>query len=57
VAITHATILRDLTELVTALDRRVPHTDRAAEAAIAHEAAALKAVALKRIDALKQPAR
>lgn len=39
----------DLRELVSALDRRVPHLEREGEHAIARDASALKAEALKRI--------
>lgn len=47
-----ASPVRELLELVAALDRRVPQVERAGEAAIARDAAALKARALKRIDEL-----
>jgi hypothetical protein len=39
----------DLRELVAALDRRVPHLEREGELAIARDASALRAAALKRI--------
>jgi hypothetical protein len=39
----------DLRELVAALDRRVPHLEREGERAIARDASALRAAALKRI--------
>ena len=42
-------LIRDLRELIAALDRRVPHVERAGEAVIADDAAALKAKALTRI--------
>ena len=42
-------LARLLKELITALDRRVPHVERAGEAAIAHEAAALRAKAVCRL--------
>jgi hypothetical protein len=42
--------IRDLSELIAALDRRVPQAQRAEEASIAHEAAALKIRALKRLE-------
>ena len=49
----HTQLLRELHELIAALDRRVPRVERAGEAAIAHDAAALKAKALKRIAELE----
>ena len=42
-------ILRELRELIAALDRRIPQIQRAGEAAIAREAAALKLKAQERI--------
>ncbi len=45
--------LRELRELIEALDRRVPQVERAGEASIARDAAALKARALKRIEQLE----
>jgi hypothetical protein len=42
-------ILRELRELITALDSRIPQIQRAGEAAIAREAAALKSNAQERI--------
>ena len=47
-------LARALEELVTALDRRVPQLERAAESAIAHDAAALKVKALKRLEELRE---
>jgi hypothetical protein len=41
--------LRELYELVVALDRRVPHVERAGELAIASAAATLRAEAIDRI--------
>jgi hypothetical protein len=41
--------IRHLRELVAALDRRVPHIERAGEAAIARDAANLREKALARI--------
>ena len=41
--------VRRLRELIAALDRRVPHVERAGVAAIARDAAMLKAKALKRL--------
>jgi hypothetical protein len=49
--VTHLRVLR---ELITALEQRLPHVERAGEAAIAHEAAALKAKALERIAELER---
>jgi hypothetical protein len=46
---TRTQLVRQLRELIAALDRRVPHVERAGEAAIARDAALLKAKALKRI--------
>jgi hypothetical protein len=40
---------RELQELIAALDRRVPHIERAGEASIARDAAALRAMAVKRL--------
>lgn len=42
-------ILRELRELITALDRRIPQIQRAGEAAIARDAASLKMKAQERI--------
>ena len=47
-----STSIRELLELIAALDRRVPHVQRAGEASIARDAAALKARALKRLKEL-----
>jgi hypothetical protein len=41
--------VRILLELIAALDRRLPQVERAGEAAIARDAAALKSRALERI--------
>ena len=46
-----------LEEIVTALDRRVPHVERAAEARIAADAAGLRADAVQRIARLGGPPR
>ena len=53
-AMTSRSAVRELLELVEALDRRVPQVQRAGEAAIARDAAALKARALKRIEELER---
>jgi hypothetical protein len=45
--------IRHLRQLVEALDRRVPHVERAGEAKIAADAAELKARALKRLKVLE----
>lgn len=47
-------ILRELRELITALDRRIPQIQRAGEAAIAREAASLKMKAQERIARLER---
>jgi hypothetical protein len=46
--------IRELLELIAALDRRVPHVERAGEATIARDAAALKTSALRRIEELER---
>jgi hypothetical protein len=46
-------IVRELHELIAALDRRVPHVHRMGELAIARAAAALRGEALKRIEELE----
>jgi hypothetical protein len=43
-----------LHELIAALDRRVPHVERAGEEAIARDAAALRAKAVTRLAELEQ---
>jgi hypothetical protein len=48
-----ATTIRLLLELIAGLDRRVPQMERAGEAAIALDAAALKAKAFARIAELE----
>jgi hypothetical protein len=53
-AVSRADVIRELLELIDALDRRVPHVERAGEASIAREAAALKAKAMKRIAELEK---
>lgn len=50
-------VIADLRELVKALDRRVPHFERAGEATIGREAAALRSKAVARIIQLENPAR
>jgi hypothetical protein len=55
-AMTPSSAVRELLELIAALDRRVPQVQRAGEASIARDAAALKARALQRIEELKREA-
>lgn len=50
----HTQLIRDLRELIVALDRRVPRRERPEEASIARDAAALRALALTRIAALER---
>ena len=42
-------LARELEELIAALDRRVPRVERAGEAAIARDAAALREKAVQRL--------
>lgn len=51
-----ARTLELLRELIAALDRRLPQIERAGEAAIAADAAQLKALAAARIAELERPA-
>ena len=51
---TRALVIKELQELIEALDRRVPQVLRAGEAEIAREAAALKERALKRIEEIER---
>jgi hypothetical protein len=53
VATDRARIVRELHELIAALDRRVPQVHRMGELAIATAAAALRGEALKRIEELE----
>ena len=46
--------LRHLHELVAALDRRLPHVERAGEVAIAHDAVILRKKTLERIAILEE---
>ena len=46
--------IRHLRQLIDALNRRVPHIERAGEAAIARDAADLMKQALKRLKALEK---
>lgn len=51
---TRAQTIRELHELIAALDRRVPQVERVGEISIARAAAVLKSEALKRIDELER---
>ena len=53
-AMTPSNAVRELLELIAALDRRVPQVQRAGEASIARDAAALKARALQRLEELER---
>ena len=46
-------LARELHELIAALDRRVPHLERADETVIARDAAALRALAVQRLHELE----
>ena len=52
----HARTVRELYELIAALDRRVPQVQRVGEVSIARAAAALRVEALKRIQDLERDA-
>ena len=45
-------LARELRELIEALDRRMPHAERAGEAAILRDASLLRAKAQKRLEEL-----
>jgi hypothetical protein len=51
-----ARLVRELRELIAALDRRVPQVHRMGELAIARAAAALRTEALKRLEELERDA-
>jgi hypothetical protein len=53
-AMTPSALVRELRELISALDRRMPQVERAGEASIARDAATLRARALKRIEELER---
>ena len=53
-ASTRAQTVRDLCELIAALDRRVPQVERVGEISIARAASTLKLEALKRIEQLER---
>ena len=50
----HEGLIRQLRELVGALDRRVPHLEREGETRIADEAAALRQKAIDRLAQLQK---
>lgn len=50
-------LIRELQELIEALDRRLPRVEQAGESAIARDAAALREKALRRLRELKEPSR
>ena len=54
---TRSSVIRELLELIAALDRRVPQVHRAGESSIARDAAALKVRALRRIEDLERDSR
>jgi len=45
-------LARRLRELISALDRRVPHVERSGETSIARDAASLRAKAMRRLEEL-----
>ena len=51
-AISRQDLIRELEELISALDRRVARVEQAGEAAIARDAAALRAKAVARLQQL-----
>jgi hypothetical protein len=51
---TRVKTIRELRELIVALDRRVPRVERVGEIAIARAAAGLRAEALRRIEELER---
>jgi hypothetical protein len=53
-AVNVSELTRELEELIAALDRRVPRVEQAGEAAIARDAAALRAKAFSRLAAHHQ---
>ena len=54
-ALSRSQLINDLHELIEALDRRVPRMERAGEAAIVRDAAALRTEAVKRLAQLEDP--
>ena len=53
-AVTATGAVRELRELIAALDRRLPQVQRAGELAIARDAASLRTRALQRIEELER---
>ena len=53
-AVSRTQTVRELLELIAALDRRVPQVERVGEISIARAASALKLEALKRIEELER---
>ena len=53
-AVSKTELERELEDLIAALDRRVPRVEKAGEAAIAREAAALRARAVARLAELAE---
>jgi hypothetical protein len=49
------TVVRNLRELIAALDRRVPHLERDGEQSIARDAQELRRAALQRLCELERP--
>jgi hypothetical protein len=56
VAVASNELARELLELIAALDRRVPHVERAGEAGIARDAIALREKAVQRLAELEAQA-
>lgn len=54
VRFTTSEAVRELLELIAALDRRVPRVERAGEADIARDAAELRSRAMQRIETLER---
>ena len=50
-------LVRELQELIAALDRRLPRVEQAGESAIAQDAAALREKAIHRLKELKESSR
>jgi hypothetical protein len=53
-AVEETDLARELLELIEALDRRVPRVERAGEAGIARDAAALREKAIRRLRELEE---
>jgi hypothetical protein len=54
VAVKRGDLIRELHELISALDRRVPRVERAGEEAIARDAAVLREKAVRRLRELER---